>query len=104
MGQYDDYEKVTVDLKRPVKVTIQSGNHKREEVVSQITIREPDAGDLMDAAGDGEDKGKLAIQLFANLSGQPEIVLRKLKAVDFMEVVKVITNFIPDGPTDGETT
>lgn len=81
----------------------QSTGEVREETISEIALRRPTAKEmrLVDRAGSG--MVGLVISMLAILSGHDEEVIEKIDAQDFAELAEMVSDFLPNGPTDGKT-
>ncbi|KKX24306.1 phage tail assembly protein [Rhizobium sp. LC145] len=73
----------TVKLQTP----IQNG----DQMVSELTFREAEVGDLLDAANCSTEMEKI-VTVMAAISGTPLPVFRKIKARDLASIMKQVGN------------
>ncbi len=76
---------VTVKLAAP----IQDG----ERTISELTFREAEVGDLIDAANCSNEMERIAT-VMAAVSGTPLPVFRKIKARDLKNIMKQVGNLV----------
>jgi len=70
--------------------------------VTELNIRRPTVRDMKKFDLVGGDIQKMAV-MAATLASIPEDSVNMMDASDFMRVTGVITDFLDDSPTDGET-
>jgi hypothetical protein len=73
----EDKDSFTITLKSPIE--LENGN-----LVRDITLREPTAGELQEANKNKADEMTLAIKLYSKLSGYPLGVIQRMKQKDLI--------------------
>ena len=88
-------------MKEPTTLKLHSPIKHGEEIISELTIRRPLAGDLRDFPG--EPKMGDILDLAARLSNQPPSVINRLEMEDAFPVMKIVGNFIGTGQGTGKS-
>lgn len=96
MDRYTLLYPVTLSFRQP------SGD-TREETVSEINLRRPTAKEmrLVDKAGGG--MVAMLIAMLAVLSGHDEDLIDRIDAEDFTALADMVSDFLPNGRTAGQT-
>lgn len=87
-----DNSSVVVKLKHPVDWG--------DEVIKELTLRRPLAGDIEDMGSD--PKMKDFMKIAHKISRQPPAFIKKLAAIDMVSITEVIGDFLGSGPETGE--
>lgn len=85
---------ITVPLLTPIIVG--------DTMVAQLTFREAEVGDLIDAADCKNEMERIAVMM-ASVTGQPLSVIRKLKARDLKAILKKVGGLLGNESTTGTT-
>lgn len=78
-------ETVTVTLLKPIK--------NGEEMISELTFREAEVGDLIDASSCANEMERMAV-LMASVSGTPFPVFRTIKASDLKVIMQKVGDLV----------
>ena len=82
----DEKDSFTITLKSPIEL-------ENSQLVTELNLREPTAGELQDANKNKADELTLAIRLYSTLSGKPLGVIRRLKQKDLIVVGEFFGSF-----------
>ena len=88
-------ESVVLVLRKPIVL--------KDKTITELTIREPSAGELAMAENTGK-KGatEQGIVLLGLSTGLHPDIIKQLGGGDFLKAQKVLGNFFGDGPETGE--
>lgn len=101
---YDDYEKVTINLRKPIKqIRRAQDGTETTEYIETLVMREPDGEALgeIDAT-----QGKKMAAVFPAIAIMCDVnvrVIQRLRGADLAEVMGAFTNFTKDGLEIGLT-
>jgi hypothetical protein len=80
-------------------VTVHVGD--REEKISEVTLRRPNAGDLLACEAAGTGGTARTVAMVERLSGLTGIAVKKLDALDFMAIDEIVESFMTPGQSTG---
>jgi hypothetical protein len=88
-------------LSKPVTLTYDSAEGKREEVIDTIAFREPDGNTLLLLDTYGETPMRLMMEIIADLWGKTFAEVKKLPAKDIGPLGDRAFALLPVGPKTG---
>lgn len=92
-------------LVRPISIDTTSKDGPSQIELSELTFREPTAGDLIDAGLNGTNSAAAGLAMLGGLTGHVgpvgDKLLRAMHARDYLACQKIIARFFDDGQTTG---